>query len=100
MQKASRHIKALYLAILFVVLISAPTIIMSIDSSIDVSSFYNVNEEEEHENLKIVFKNTALDTQTLFEAPISLNYIGFSFKHYSKPYVSVVSPPPEIFYSF
>tara|TARA_B100000378_G_C17880192_1_gene355302 strand:+ start:235 stop:531 length:297 start_codon:yes stop_codon:yes gene_type:complete len=95
MQKTSRHIKALYLALLFLVLISAPTVIMSIDSSIDVSSFYNVNEEEEHENLKIVFKTTALDSQTLFEESISSNHIGFSFKNYSKPYLSVVSPPPE-----
>jgi len=51
MQKSIQNKVAIFFAILFMAVISAPSIIMSIDDSIDITFFYGENEEEEKETV-------------------------------------------------
>ena len=76
-------------------LISAPTIIVSFDDSIDVTCFYGVTEEEENQHVKLVFEPTSLDHGNFFEDEANADLIGYTFKQYPKPHLNLISPPPD-----
>jgi hypothetical protein len=95
MQKKPKHKIAIFFTILFMALLCAPTIILSFDSSVDVSSFYNINEEEENENLKLVFKDVLDDSENFFITHTGFSIVTYTFKTYSKPYINLIIPPPE-----
>jgi hypothetical protein len=84
----------------FAFLIAAPTIIVAIDKTVDISYFYSIAEEEEHNSIK---KITELEVFTS-ESLMSLESLFFSnknsvlqyaFKRYTKPYLHSTSQPPE-----
>ena len=95
MQKSSKYRIAIFFTILFMALISAPTIILSFDDSVDVSSFYGINEEEESENLKLVFEDISEDSEHVLVVLKDVHVIGYAFKAYPKPHLNLISPPPE-----
>lgn len=95
MYNQSKYRIAVFFTILFMALISAPTIILSFDDTYDVSSFYSINEEEENQNVKLVFESTSLESESLFEDQLSPNLIGYTFKNYPKPHLNLISPPPD-----
>lgn len=82
--------------------ITAPSIILLIDDSIDVSFLYDLSEEEEEEEegtkknkeFEIIFLSLLALTEEDF---ISQNkeYLGYRFKNYPKPHLNLISPPPE-----
>ena len=74
MQKSSKYRIAVFFTILFMALISAPTIILSFDDSVDVSNFYSINEEEENENLKLVFEEISQDSEAIFVLLLKFAY--------------------------
>ena len=89
---------AVFFSIVFLSFIIAPTVITLVDNSIDVSFIYS-NSEEESENLKI-------GKEKLVVSSININEFNFSAtekdsvlihknKNYTKPYLSMVFPPPE-----
>lgn len=85
---------AIFFTIIFVALISAPSIIIAIDDSIDVSIFYTVTEEE-NENIKLVFSDNDLNKiEHVFFADIN-DSLGYYFRNYPKPYLNLILPPPE-----
>ena len=94
MQTGSQFRIAIFFSILFMALISAPTIILSFDDSVDVSSFYNVNEEEE-ENSKLLFQEISVPSEDTLTANTRAQLIGYTFKKYPKPHLNLISPPPE-----
>jgi hypothetical protein len=96
MQKKSKYRIAIFFTILFVALLSAPTIILSFDSSVDVSSFYNINEEEENENLKLLFKDVLDDSEFFILTYTDLSLVRYPFKSYSNPHLNLIIPPPEL----
>jgi hypothetical protein len=79
--------------------ISAPTIIHSIDDTIDISFFYSVSEEEErgHQTMKNfeIITSDFNTSELLFTSKVKLNAIGYNFKTYPKPHLNLISPPPE-----
>lgn len=87
---------AVFFTIIFVALISAPTVILSFDNTVDVSIFYSVNEEEEHQHVKLVFDNTKDDSDSSFLLRKLTHSIGYTFKTYPKPHLNLISPPPEL----
>ena len=88
-------IVSIFFTILFMALITAPSIIVTIDDSVDVSVFYSLSEEEEeNKNLKLTFLLENLDDSFL-ESTINFNYLGYHFKNYPKPHLNLISPPPE-----
>ncbi|WP_241491422.1 hypothetical protein [Lacinutrix mariniflava] len=76
-------------------IITAPSIIVALDDSVDISVFYSMSEEEEeNHNLKLVFHNNEEDLLCL-ENVLIINNLGYFFKNYSKPHLNLISPPPD-----
>jgi len=81
--------------------IAAPTVIVIIDDTVDVSFFYTSAGEEEDKGLE---KNK--DVEVMFldldlnEADFASNAIEnktcYFFKKYQKPHLNLISPPPRI----
>lgn len=86
---------SIFFTILFLGLITAPSIIMAIDDSVDISVFYSISEEEEEsKNLKIFPSFGDLDYS--FSEFFKYNtYLGYRYKIYPKPHLNLISPPPE-----
>ena len=95
MQKNISKKAAIFFTILFMAIISAPSIIMSIDNSIDITLLCGENEEEEKENLKLLFEITNLNSESHFLDKDDDNNIGYEFKAYPKPHLNLILPPPE-----
>ncbi|WP_298550282.1 hypothetical protein [uncultured Algibacter sp.] len=86
---------------LFLVLLVAPTVIILIDDSADISVFYTSSEEEEKKGQEKQEKDKELlyyeflkgnSYFTVNEAEINLTHY---FKNYTRPYLNLISPPPE-----
>ena len=86
---------AVFFTILLMGLISAPTIILSIDDSVDVTCFYSISEEEENHAEKLIFENVNLDNASFFEDQVTTEVIGYTFKNYPIPHLNLISPPPD-----
>ncbi|WP_370000943.1 hypothetical protein [Winogradskyella sp.] len=76
-------------------LISAPTVILSIDNSADVSIFYSITEEEENEKLNLVIEDFSSGNEELFLDESQSKIDGYTYKIYTKPHLNLISPPPE-----
>ncbi len=91
----SKQFISIFFSILFLGLITAPSIIVVVDSDIDISVLYSVSEEEEEiKSLKLVVTNTKEDSECLIvnEDFSNLDYL---FKSYTKPDLNLISPPPD-----
>ena len=95
MQKKFKHRIAVFFTIIFMALIAAPTVIMTIDDSVDISCFYSLSEEE-NENIKLPFDNNLQDSESLIIFKIDAHSIGYAYKTYPKPHLNLISPPPEL----
>jgi len=89
-----RTFVAIFFSILFAALITAPSIIIAMDDSVDVSIFYSITEEEENQTLKIFSTNEFVEAECLFTSN-SKDKIGYFFKNYPKPHLNLISPPPD-----
>ena len=95
----SRTIVSIFLSSLFLLFLTAPTIILIIDDSADVSIFYSSSEEEEkgsekNKEIELLFfdlNNSDID----FASSEVENNLGYYFKNYPKPHLNLISPPPE-----
>lgn len=93
-------LSAIFFLLIFSALITAPTIIVAIDNSFDITCFYNITEEEEESGHQISKEGKMFyvaSSQVLNQVNgIEKNGLyAYCFKKYSKPYVNLVSPPPE-----
>ncbi|WP_243398876.1 hypothetical protein [Hanstruepera neustonica] len=82
------------LSILFVAFITAPTIIIAVDNTVDVSIFYSITEEE-NENIKLPFPDNSFKGLESLVSLDSEENSGYYFKNYPKPHLNLISPPPE-----
>ncbi|MBT8376843.1 MAG: hypothetical protein HKN99_08825 [Winogradskyella sp.] len=80
---------------IFMAFIAAPTIIASIDDSVDISLFFSVNEEEESGNFKLIFEDKTDFFETNCDGNASKSLTGYTFKNYPKPHLNLITPPPE-----
>ncbi|WP_104735220.1 hypothetical protein [Hanstruepera ponticola] len=85
---------AILFSVLFLAFITAPTIIIAVDNSVDVSIFYSVTEEE-NENLKLPFPDNSFKGIENLSFKDSKENLGYYFKNYPKPHLNLISPPPE-----
>ena len=85
---------AIFFTVLFMAIITAPSIIMAVDNSIDISVFYSLSEEEENNNFKLVFSE-ANEEINLFKDLFKKNNLSYFFKNYSKPHLNLIFPPPD-----
>jgi hypothetical protein len=97
----SRNVISILLSLLFLLFLTAPTVVLLIDDSIDVSSFYASSEEEEkgsekNKEKELVFSD--LDLSDLgITTPEVENNLGYFFKKYPKPHLNLIFPPPEFY---
>ena len=79
----------------------APTVLIAIDDSIDVSSFYGFSENDEEKKDKEsektfeVFFVENRNVSDGFSAFNILKQTEYRFKNYPKPHLNLISPPPE-----
>ena len=79
---------------LFVALISAPSIISAVDDSVDISILYSITEEE-NENIKLTLPDSKLkETDNLFTNS-SDKHLVYRNKKYTKTHLNLTLPPPE-----
>lgn len=91
---------AIFFTILFLALITAPSVLLAIDDSIDVSIFYSLAEEEEkgneiNKNIEIILSKIN-DAELDFVSTETDFNQGYYFKKYPKPHLNLISPPPEV----
>lgn len=93
-------LSATFFLLIFIAQISAPSVVMAIDDSIDISCFFAINEEEEEKGPKVTKEGKVFFQESM----LMINYIkGFDkerqhayfFKNYPKPHLNLISPPPE-----
>lgn len=86
---------AIFFTILFMGIISAPSLITTMDDSIDVTCFYGVNEEEENEGLKLLFEIASQNHEGSFLDSKNANRVAYILKTYARPHLNQIFPPPE-----
>jgi hypothetical protein len=91
----SRSIGSIFLSLIFVVFLTAPTVISIIDDSHDMSVIYSFAEEEKICEVKILMNVHSLK-EVDFSLIKTLNNKEYYFKKYSRPHLNLVSPPPEL----
>ncbi|RZN83645.1 MAG: hypothetical protein EVB11_04275 [Winogradskyella sp.] len=94
MNQKFRHRTAIFFALLFMAIASAPTVILLMDDSADVTFFYGENEEEK-ENLKLLFQIPFIDSENQANAKSKRESDVYAFKKYPKPHLNLIFPPPE-----
>ena len=87
---------AIFFSLLLVALISAPTIIIAFDDSVDMSVFYSVTEEEETCKIKLPSPTILNDTDCILGLK-RVQDIAYYFKNYPKPQLNLILPPPEFY---
>jgi effector-binding domain-containing protein len=97
-----RSIVSVTLSILFLAFLTAPTVIMLIDKTADVSIFYTCNEEEEKKGQekdkdKELLYYELLKEVCYFDANEAELNLAYFFKNYQKPHLNLISPPPELY---
>jgi len=96
MKRGTKYKIVIFFTLLFMAMISAPTVITCIDDSVDVSCFFGIGEEEEEsKNLKLLFENSLEFSNNHFVIKTRGNLIGYTFKTYPKPHLNLIIPPPE-----
>lgn len=96
MSNLSKNRIATFFVVLFMSILAAPTIIASIDNTIDISSFYCIEEEEgEGKNFKLFLENSITPIDKFFAIKTNISLMGYPYKTYAKPHLNLISPPPE-----
>ena len=86
---------------MFLSLVLAPTIVMAIDDSIDISFVYDISEEEEEKGNEsnkefekfVIYLDIEIEDLMSLE---SKQHLGYTFKVYPKPHLNLIFSPPEL----
>jgi len=93
---------AIFFSLLFVTLVTAPTIALVMDADYDVSILLETNEEEEKEG-KESLKDIEVKVLQILQKSSSdilssqISILGFYSNTYSSAHKELVSPPPEYY---
>ena len=98
----SKSILSILLSSLFLLFLIAPTAILILDDTADVSFFYASSEEEEtgnegsEKNKEVELLSFELLSTDIEFIPSEVeNNLFYFFKNYSKPHLNLISPPPD-----
>ena len=93
---------AIFFIVLFMGILLAPSILVTIDDSVDVSVFYSLSDEDEEGKGKETNKNLEIICPLINHSELDLasidskNNSGYYFKKYPKPHLNLIFPPPEL----
>ncbi|SFC98468.1 hypothetical protein SAMN04487987_102401 [Algibacter pectinivorans] len=92
-----KQITAIFFLVLFMGLMSAPSVIAVLDDSVDTSIFYSIAEEEESGKTKNMLSPFSLENHDFLDGfdYTDLQKFGYYFKNYPKPHLNLISPPPD-----
>ncbi len=97
----TKNIVSIFFSIVFMVSISAPTVIYIMDDSVDISLLLTSNDDEEKEgeisNDKEVLFLESLNNEVHFSSKKAENNLVYFFKKYTKPHLNLIFPPPELY---
>ncbi len=94
----NKNIATIFFTILFLIILVTPTVVITLDNTVDVSCLYSMSEEEEEteaKDFKLTFKFEAVCVEPQSSYLITPNTFGYTFKAYSKPNLNLVFPPPD-----
>lgn len=96
----TRSITSVVLSIIFMGFVLAPSVIVIIDDTVDVSFFYTSGEEEDkglekNKDLEVMFLDLSINQSDFVSNDMEHN-MRYIFKKYQKPHLNLVSPPPEL----
>lgn len=86
---------SIFFSVLLMLLVAAPSIILSFDDTSDVSMFYSLAEEEEIEKHKIVLEKDINDSEEVSSDESQSKISDYFYKVYSRPHLNLISPPPK-----
>ena len=90
---------AYILSFVFITFLMTPSVIALIDSTVDISIAYNVNEEESSTKNQITFEYTLEEMDSNYESIHYLQIRKVDGHHYTENFYDVVlavtSPPPK-----
>ena len=93
----SKKTIAIFFIFLFTAFLSAPSIIVAIDNSIDITILFGNPEEEENEKntkLEILHLNNS-NNREYFLSSLDELLLEYRYGQYSIPHLNLISPPPE-----
>ena len=96
-----KSLLAIFFSFVFLSLVIAPTILMSIDNTIDISFIYDISEEEEekgkegNKEIEVFVVEFASEVEG-FLTSINRGHLEYAFKTYQKPHLNLIFPPPEL----
>jgi len=95
----SKKVVSIFLSVGFLLFIIAPTIIVMVDDTIDVSIVFSTSEEEEkgnekHLDIEVLFSKVKTNESDLVYITTD-NNLGYYYKKYPKPHLNLISPPPD-----
>jgi len=95
----SKKVISTFLYVTFLLFITAPTILLIVDDTKDVSIFFSTSEEEEESseknlNIEVLLPSTE-NNYSLLVFSVANKKIDYLHKTYLKPHLNTFSPPPE-----
>lgn len=93
----SKKTIAIFFTCLFMAFLTAPSIIVAIDDSIDITILFGNPEEEENEkNTKLeILHLTNTNNREYFITYIDELSLEYRYGQYAIPHLNLISPPPE-----
>ncbi len=95
-----KNLVSVFFTVLFMAITTVPSIISTMDDSMDVSIYYDLSEEEEEKEnektkvLEFFFEGNRESVSFMEYSGTELS--GFNYKKYPKPHLNLISPPPEV----
>ncbi|MFT4698530.1 MAG: hypothetical protein ACI9SJ_001680 [Flavobacteriaceae bacterium] len=96
----SKKSVSIFFSVIFLLVIVAPTVLVIVDNTFDISILYSSIEEEKgnEKHLDIesfLSKEKTIESDLVFA--LAENNIGYFYKMYPKPHLNVISPPPDLY---
>ena len=91
---------SIFFTVLFMATIIAPSVLVFVDDTIDVSFILDASEEEEkkgnekNKELEVLVVDSFIDSDELFSSE-RVDNLQYTYKKYTKPHLNLISPPPE-----
>lgn len=95
----SKKVISTFFSVAFLLFIIAPTILIIVDDTIDVSVVFSISEEEEkssEKDISIEMFFTSIPSNHYHLIFITTeNSLEYFDKKYTKPHFNIISPPPD-----
>lgn len=95
----SKTIVSIFLSVVFLLFIAAPTILLIADDTIDISVAFSISEEEEkgnenHLDIEVLFSAEKKTNESNLGFVSAKNNVGYYYKKHPKLHLNLISPPP------